>query len=369
MKHAFAAISMAFLAATPAVAEDRLLSDTLEFTGQLFFIDAGVPGVVMAAVHGDESVVMGFGETTTGSGIEPDGDTQIGVGSVTKAFTGLSLASLVADGEARLTDTPGPHDGVFGALPSRDGHDVRLVDLATHSSGLPRELVEIEGAEKYTDASFAENLSGDPYLFTPGEGILYSNVGFDVLAMALSDIAGKPYPEVLQERVLDPIGLDATGYELADGDNVFGGHDWNGNPMDFEEFIDNRAGAASLRTTANDMVRFLRWNLDQFGTDGAEMRALSHAAWTMRDGKEPVIGMDESGHMSAMGLGWVIMMPEGDRPLIIQKAGGQDGIFSYLAFSPSRDVGIFIAINEFNFGAGLEMATTANEFIAAMAPR
>jgi len=369
MKHAIAAISMAVLAAAPAAAEDPLLNDAVEFTGQIFQIDTGVPGLVIAAVRGDDSAVFGFGETATGSGIEPDGDTQIGVGSITKTFTGMALAHLVADGRAQMTDTVGPREGVFATLPSRDGNQIRLVDLATHASGLPRELAEVDGVDKYTDASFAANLKGDPLVFTPGKGILYSNVGFDVLAMALSDIAGKPYTEVLQERVLDPIGLADTGYDLADGDNLFGGHDWNGNPVEFDTFIPNRAGAASLRTTANDMVKYLKWNLDRFGADNAEMRALSHAAWTMRDGMEPVYGMDESGHMSAMGLGWIIMMPEGDRPLIIQKAGGQDGIFSYTAFAPTRGVGVFMSINQFNFGAGLEMATVANELIAQLAPR
>lgn len=368
-KHAIIALSAAVLAGSPAMADDPLLNETVEFTGQIFFLDKDVPGLVIAAVRGEDSAVFGFGEVKKGSGIEPDGDTQIGVGSLTKTFTGLSLAHLVADGAAGLTDPVGPHAGVFDTLPARDGNGIRLIDLATHSSGLPRELEPVDGVDKYSDASFAANLSGDPLLFTPGKGILYSNVGFDVLGMALSDIGGKPYPEVLQEQVLDPIGLTATGYELTDADNVMSGYDWNGNEMDFGAFLPNRVGASSLRTTANDMIRYLRWNLDQFGPENAEMRALSHAAWTMRDGRDPVYGMDESGHMSAIGLGWVIMMPEGDQPLIIQKAGGADGIFSYIAFAPARGVGVFIAINQFNFSAGMEMATVANELIAALAPR
>ena len=44
--------------------------------------------------------------------------------------------------------------------------------------------------------------------------------------------------------------------------------------------------------------------------------------------------------MDAMGLGWVVMMPKGNRPLILQKAGGLQGIFSYVAFAPTRGVGV-----------------------------
>lgn len=355
--------------ALPAQAADPLLEDALAFSGQIFHLDTGVPGLVIAGVRGEDSAVFGFGEVAKGSGIEPDGDTRIGVGSITKTFTGLVLAHLVAEGQVALTDPAGPHVGIVDDLPERDGHRIRMVDLATQSSGLRRELEPVEGAEKYSDASFAGNLTGDPLLYTPGTGILYSNIGFDVLAMALSGVAGKPYAELLQEAVLEPLGLDATGYALRGGDNTMAGHDWNGDPMPSEGPNANRYGASTIRTTANDMIGYLQWNLDRFGEVRTEARATSHAAHLIRDGLDPVYGMDESGHMDAMGLGWVIMMPEGDRPLIIQKAGGADGIFSYIAFAPTRGVGVFISINQFNFGAAMEMGQMANDLIATLAPR
>jgi len=70
-----------------------------------------------------------------------------------------------------------------------------------------------------------------------------------------------------------------------------------------------------------------------------------------------------------MGLGWVIMMPKDDRPLILQKAGGLQGIFSYIAFAPARDMGVFVAINTFDFGAAAAMTKVANDLIATLAPR
>jgi D-alanyl-D-alanine-carboxypeptidase/D-alanyl-D-alanine-endopeptidase len=79
--------------------------------------------------------------------------------------------------------------------------------------------------------------------------------------------------------------------------------------------------------------------------------------------------MDESGEMSAMGLAWVVMEPEGNRPLILQKAGGRQGQFSYIAFAPTRGVGVFISINQFDFAASMAMATVANDLIAELAPR
>jgi serine-type D-Ala-D-Ala carboxypeptidase/endopeptidase len=57
------------------------------------------------------------------------------------------------------------------------------------------------------------------------------------------------------------------------------------------------------------------------------------------------------------------------RSLILQKAGGLQGIFCYAAFAPTRGVGAFVAINQFNFGAAMAMAVAVNDMIAALAPR
>jgi D-alanyl-D-alanine-carboxypeptidase/D-alanyl-D-alanine-endopeptidase len=128
-------------------------------------------------------------------------------------------------------------------------------------------------------------------------------------------------------------------------------------------------GSGGLYSTADDLVRWLRWHLDRFGAEDAEIRLLDHAVYLQRDGLTTVAGMDESGHMDAMGLGWVVMMPDGDRPLILQKAGGLQGFFSYLAFAPTRGVGAFIVINQFDFAAAMGMAETINDLIATLAPR
>lgn len=370
MRHVCAAAAItALLGATPSFADDALIKEAVGFTGQIFHLDTGVPGMVIAAVRGGESVVFGFGEVARGSGLKPDGETQIAIGSISKTFTGLALAHAVADGKAALTDPAEPHVGIVDTLPERNGHRIRLIDLAIHASGLPREPSPVAGVDRHSDASFAASLAGDPLLFTPQTGILYSNVAFDLLGMALSGLYDMPYDELLQEKVLDPIGLASTGFARPHGDNVMTGYDWNGVEMDPGDPIPNRFGASSLYSSANDMVRFLHWNLDRTGQNGAEARAISHAGWIIRDGLDPVSGMDESGHMDAMGLGWVIMMPEGDRPLVIQKAGGTDGIFSYIAFAPTRGVGVFIAINQFDFSAATAMARVANRLIATLAPR
>jgi len=252
-------VALALCAASAdAAADDPLLDETVFFTGQIFHLDNDLPGLVIAAVRGEESAVFGFGETAKGSGRTPDGETQIAIASITKTFTGLSLAALVADGTVELTDEAGPHVGLVDELPHAGGRRIRFVDLVTHSSGLPRELSAVSGVRKYTDESFRTNLDGTPLLFAPGTGILYSNIGFDVLALALSGAAGKPYETLLHERVLEPLDLRETGYARPTGENVMVGHDFDGSPIDPGDPIANRQGASQLYTDANDMVAYMR---------------------------------------------------------------------------------------------------------------
>jgi D-alanyl-D-alanine-carboxypeptidase/D-alanyl-D-alanine-endopeptidase len=357
-------------------AKDKLLDEAVEFTGTMFFLESKVPALVIGAIRNGETAVAGFGKIGAQVDKAPDGKTLMRIGSITKAFTGQVLASLVSDGAVHFTDPLQKRLGWDVKIPQKDGKDIRLIDLATQSSGLPREVERAPSPadnpfRTVTKEAFIANLQADPLLFAPGTGALYSNFAFDLLAQALANAAGKPYEDVLRERVLDPTGLASTVFtpNAEQRTRLMQGHDFDGKPLPDAPSVAMISGAGGLYSTADDMLRWLAWHLDRFSTAGAETRFLDHAAYLPRDGLNPVVGLDESGHMDAMGLGWIVMMPRGTRPLILQKAGGLQGIFSYIAFAPTRGVGVFIAINQFNLGAALKMAEVANEFVATLAPR
>jgi len=362
--------------AVPVAAEDRMLTDAVAFTGAVLFLGHDVPGLVIGAVRNGEPAVAGFGKTRRDGGGEPDGDTMMRIGSITKVFTGLALAHLVADGTVRLTDPLARHLGWDIDIPAKDGNAIRLIDLATHSSGFPREIDAPDGPPEqphafHTDEHFIASLKGNPLMFAPGTGVFYSNFAFDLLSSALAHAADKPYDELLLERVLGPIGLTATTFEPTSEQsrNLMQGHGFDGEPLPDTTTSPGTYGSGGLLSTVNDMLRWLVWNLDRFDGDGAEARTLSHAAYLFRDNLDPVYGMDESGHMDAMGLGWAVMQPERDRPLILQKAGGMQGVFTNLAFAPTRSVGVFVAINQYDFPLAMGMAETVNELIEQLAPR
>ena len=361
---------------TSARAADKLLDEVVEFAGTMLFLQSHAPAMIIGVVRNGETTVSGFGETSDGSGKAPDRNTLLRVGSITKGFTGQVLASLVADGTVKFSDRLQDRIGWNVTIPSRNGHQIRLIDLVTHSAGLPREVERRSGPPDdpfatLTPEAYRAALASDPLLFAPGTGALYSNFGFDVLSAALSHAAGKPYDVLLKERVLDPVGLKDTVLALRAGDNarLLQGHDFDGKALPNVPTPLIAAGASGLYSTADDILRWLSWHLDRFASKDAEVRLLDHAAYLQRDGLNPVSGLDESGRMDAVSLGWIVMMPNGNQPLILQKAGGLQGIFSYTAFAPARGVGAFVAINKFDVSAGLAMAGVINHMITELAPR
>ena len=352
------------------------LDEAVDFTGQILFVASKVPALVIGVVQNGRTSIHGFGRRADGSDAEPDGDTVFRVGSITKAFTGQVLASLAADGVVSLGDPLTKYVPDFFDPLSEAGRPVRLIDLATHSAGLPREVPHEPGPPDnpfvhITREAFVAWLKANPLLFTPGTAISYSNFGFDLLAAALSAAANKPYPDLLAERVLAPLYLADTTFGPSGGKiaRLMQGHNFDGAAMPYAPTGEVIVGSGGLYSTPRDLLRWLHWHLDRMSNEGARERLIDHAAYLWRDGLHTVYGMDESGHMDAMALGWVIMAPEADRPLILQKAGGLQGVFSYVAFAPTRNVGVAVAINAFDVNAGLGMAKAANELIAALAPR
>jgi serine-type D-Ala-D-Ala carboxypeptidase/endopeptidase len=207
-------------------------------------------------------------------------------------------------------------------------------------------------------------------IFPPGTGALYSNFGFDVLSAALSHAAAEPYDAFLKARVLDPAGLTDTVLSLRPDDHLrlLQGHGFDGKALANVPTPLIAAGASGIYSTPDDILRWLSWHLDRARSRDAEVRILDHATYLQRDGLNPVFGFDESGRMDAIGLGWIVMEPH-DVPLILQKAGGLQGIFSYTALAPTRGVGAFVAINKFDFAVAGEMAKAVNHMIGELAPR
>jgi serine-type D-Ala-D-Ala carboxypeptidase/endopeptidase len=357
-------------------AEDKLLNEAVNFTGTLTYLSTNVPGLILVAVRNGETAFAGFGHITDKGSKTPDADTMFRIGSISKVFCGEVLASMVLDSKLHFADRLQDRLGYDVKLPEREGHPIRIIDLVTQASGLPREVPRADGTESdpfgtNTREAQIADLKTDPLLFPPGSAALYSNYGFDLLGAALANSGGKPYADLLKERVLDRAGMKDTVFNLRPGDEsrVMQGHGFDGSPMVAALTPTSIECAGGLHTTANDMARWMKWHLDRFATTDRDLRLLDHAAYLYRDGLSSVSGLDDAGPMDAMGLGWVINMPVNNRPLILQKSGGLQGYFAYLAIAPTRGVAAFFVMNQFSMGGFAAAVAATNGLIAQLAPR
>jgi D-alanyl-D-alanine-carboxypeptidase/D-alanyl-D-alanine-endopeptidase len=360
-----------------AAAEDRLLEESVNFAGAVAFLGSGAPGLVITAVRDGETAFAGFGAIRDGSDTAPEPDTLMRIASISKAFCGDVMGSMLVDGTIGIADPLASHLGPDWTVPERDGRAPRLVDLVTQASGLPREVPNQTGgtpedpfAGNTYDLSRAELAKDDPYLFAPGTGAFYSNWGFDLLGLALANAGGKPYADLLSERVLGPRGLTDTKFNLAEGDEArtMQGHFFDGSPMPYVPSPVTIECAGGLYTSARDMQKWMAWHLDR-GAEDASWRTMDHAGWLWRDGLSPVAGIDDAGQMGMMTLGWVGVLPDGDRPMMLNKSGGLQGQFSYVVIAPTRGIGVFVSINQFSVGGFHGMVEAANNLVAQLAPR
>jgi CubicO group peptidase (beta-lactamase class C family) len=189
------------------------------------------------------------------------------IGSITKTFTGLLLAQMVAQGKVKL-DEPVRELLPPGAVARPQGAEITLLDLVTQHSGLPRlpdNLVPTDADNPYSDYR-PLNL----YQFLAGHGVekpvdppfLYSNLGVGLLGQALADRAGTTYAKLVSEEVIVPLQLSDTGVSLSAAQQArfIPGHTSDNRAARAWDF-DALAGAGALRSTAADMLSYLEANL------------------------------------------------------------------------------------------------------------
>jgi D-alanyl-D-alanine-carboxypeptidase/D-alanyl-D-alanine-endopeptidase len=126
------------------------------------------------------------------------------------------------------------------------------------------------------------------------------------------------------------------------------------------------AGDGGLYSTGNDMVRWLRHELQD---DRSQVLTISHAVYRLRRTMPAAIGFDEAGPMAGLALARVMQAPNGIHPAILEKSGGGGGFMSYVAFAPGSDAGVFVAVDRVNFAMFMALAGAANQVLDSLVMR
>ena len=230
-------------------------------------------GIVVGTVDATGGRIYSAGETAIGSGEKPNGDTLFEIGSITKLFTSLLLADMIERGGVKADDPVSKYLPGRAEAPGRNGKQITLLNLSTQNSGLPRppdNLTPADIANPYADynqAKLLEFLASYKLMRAPGEKYEYSNLAVGLLGFALAQRARMSYEDLVRERIFRPLHMDHSTISLSAESRRVLAQGYNAELKPVKNWdLDALAGAGAIRSSANDMLKFLAANLGLIDT-------------------------------------------------------------------------------------------------------
>lgn len=302
------------------------------------------PGVSVAvAKNGNIVFERAYGQADVEMDVAASPGTIYRIGSITKQFTAAIIMKLVETDKIALDDL------VTKYLPNypAQGHPVTIRHLLNHTSGM--------GSGSYTEPSERKaalrqtklDLSNDelldlfakpPFDSEPGEDFEYSNKGYMLLGMIIGEVTGIPYAKYLEQKVLQPLGLNQTFY--CDVRRVIPnrakGYDYNAAELFNASYIsmETPGGAGAICSTVGDLIRWTSFLHDGMVVSSASLQQMT----------APTV--ETTGDTAAYGYG--LRIGElGDHP-IIYHGGSISGFQSSLYHYPEDDLTIAILMNSNN---------------------
>lgn len=215
----------------------------------------GFSGAVLVAHQETVLLRQGYGLADRERGIPNTAETVFSLGSVTKQFTAAAVMKLVQQGQLAPTDTIGQY---IQGVPA-DKAAITLHHLLTHTAG----IVNYTG-DDYEPAQaeeILETILTTPLDFEPGSQYNYSNAGYSLLALIVESVVKRPFEEFLYEQLLQPAGLEQTGFTRPDWQDLtvarwYTGDTDNGHALEKQYPSWHIIGNGEMLSTLDDLYRW-----------------------------------------------------------------------------------------------------------------
>lgn len=316
----------------------------------------GVPGLAVAIVKDDQVLMSrGFGVRELGAEDKVDGDTLFAIASNSKAFTAAALAMLVDEGKLKWDDRV---QDILPWLRLSDplaSNDLRVRDLLCHRSGLgtfsgdllwwgtpysPREILERSVHLK----------PASPFRSKFG----YSNIMYLAAGEVVAAVSGKPWVELVQQRILHPLKMERTRLStksLSEMQNVATPHKTFLDRSEKIEWMnwDSMVAAGGVISSVSDMSQWLRMQLRNGKLENGTplfSEAVSYEMWqphTIIPISKGRSARMPSTHFRAYGLGWSLADYRGVK--LVGHSGGYDGMYSEVLMVPEKNLGVVVLTN------------------------
>lgn len=315
-------------------------------------------GMVVGVLRADGTEhFYGYG-LTAHNGQRPDGDTLFAVGSLSKGFLAATASILVREGKLDWNDT------LETLLPpgtslSQDAKRITLLELVTHTSGLPRQPFTFETLQYFveylfTGESFYRHFDRDyliNYLATfekEKDTVAkpqYSNIGYALLGYAMELRTSEKVDALVHQKLLSPLRLDHTGYvpeQLPGYATRALGHAGDqpkmirrGEPVPDWKFTDVMSGSAALYSNARDLLGYAAAHLHE-GGDRVRDEALRDTL---------TVRLDRPREAAAMA--WIVDDINGHK--ITYQVGLVAGYTAYIGIDVACKTSVVVLQNNFNW--------------------
>lgn len=328
-------IWLSLSAAGYPAADDAGIAKKIDELAALTFAPGDPGGVVMVARDGKAIFRKAYGMADLELGVPMSPDMVLRLGSVTKQFTGVGILLLAQEGKLALSDSITRHLPDFPT----HGKTITIAHLLGHTSGVVNYTDIPEWPPLWRKDMTTDEIVGlfkeKPPVFDPGARWQYSNSGYILLGAVIEKVAGIPYADFVQKRLLDPLGMTSSRYDVTARviPRRVPGYQKGADGYENAPFLSmtQPQAAGGLITTVDDL---LRWN------EGLMAGKLLQPEW-LKLAFTPFALSD--GRSTRYACGWSI--GEYDGHPTIEHGGGIHGFSSYVLSLPRDRVYVAVLTN------------------------
>jgi CubicO group peptidase (beta-lactamase class C family) len=349
---------------TVAAAQQDIDVARLERVALAELQDTRTPGAAVALIRdGKVMWARGFGVSSVETAVPVTPDMLFRLGSSTKMLTAAVLVGLAEDGKLTFDAPIGRYvPGLSSKLAA-----VTLDQLLSHRAGLRDEATMFGLHDDSALGQTVRAITDDFFFAEPGRVFSYANPGYWVAGFVGEVVAGKPYADLMNERLFEPLGMKRTTLRptLAMTYPLAQGHEAPGNqpPRVGRPAADNVGNwpAGSVFSSVEDLSRFVVAFMDGGVLDGRQVLAQAVVA-RMSAPRVEVPGSEPRSY----GYGLMTSVDRGVR--VLEHGGSRSGYGSVIRMAPERHAAVIILANR--TGASLpKTAAAAMDLLLSRDPK
>jgi beta-lactamase class C len=372
------AVCAAMLAAGQSLAQDRLESIVSDAVRPVMHAQ-GIAGMAVAVTVNGKPQYFNYGVASKETGKPVTQDTLFEIGSVSKTYTATLIAYAQATGKLALTDNA---SAVLPALRGSAFDHISVLQLATYSAGgLPLQFP--------AEADSADKMLGYYQQWKPvypvGSQRLYSNPSIGLSGYLAAQAMGQPFDDAMENTLLPKLGLKHTWLKVPQEQMALyaQGYDKADKPVRVGPGALD-AEAYGVKTSAADLIGFVQANLKPASLDKPLQQAiaLTHTGYYSVGDMTQGLGWEMyrypvtldgllAGNSTAMAMQshqvqWLNPPQAPSGNVLLNKTGSTGGFGAYVAYVPSKDMGVVILANK-NY-PNAERVKIAHQILSALAP-